>query len=110
MSHFAKIEDGLVVEVLVAEQDFINTLAGTWVQTSYNTYGGQHPNGTPLRKNFAGLGYSYNVELDAFIPPKPFTSWILNQTTCLWEAPVAKPNDDKEYYWDEEAIVWKELA
>lgn len=110
MSHFARVENGIVVEVLVAEQDFINTLEGTWVQTSYNTYGGQHPNGTPLRKNFAGLGYSYNSELDAFIPPKPFTSWVLNQESCLWQAPIAKPTDEKDYYWDEETTSWKEVA
>jgi hypothetical protein len=109
MSHFAKVENGIVTEILVAEQDFINTLEGTWIQTSYNTFGGQHPKGTPLRKNFAGLGYSYDTELDAFIPPKPFTSWVLNQESCLWQAPVAKPTDEKQYYWNEETTSWKEI-
>jgi hypothetical protein len=110
MSHFAKVENNIVTEVIVAEQDFINTLDGVWIQTSYNTYGGEHPNGTPLRKNFAGLGFTYDEALDAFIPPKPFNSWVLNNVSCLWQAPVTKPNDGKEYYWDESTVSWKELA
>lgn len=88
MSHYAKIEDGIVTEVIVAEQDFINGLPGTWVQTSYNTYAGQHTQGgTPLRKNFAGIGHTYDSVRDAFIPPKPQDgkNYILNEDTCLWE-------------------------
>ena len=87
MSHFAKVENGIVTEVIVAEQDFIDTMAGTWVQTSYNTYAGEHPNGTPLRKNFAGIGHTYDPVRDAFIPPKPEDGkrYILNEETCLWE-------------------------
>lgn len=89
MSHFAKIENNIVVEVIVAEQEFINTgLLGDpaqWVQTSYNTYGGQHRlGGTPLRKNYASVGYTYDSERDAFIPPKPGDNYILNEDTCLW--------------------------
>jgi len=80
-----------------------------WKQTSYNTHGGVHANGgTPLRKNHAGIGYTYDQVKDAFIPPKPFNSWILNENTCLWNVPVAYPQDDKKYYWDEESLSWKE--
>ena len=99
MSHFAKIEGGLVTQVIVAEQPFVDTQEGTWVQTSYNTFGGKHldpdtreeDDGTPLRKNYAGVGYTYDSVKDAFIEPKPYPSWTLNETTCLWEAPVAYP-------------------
>lgn len=88
MSHYAKIENGIVTNVIVAEQDFIQTLENTnqWIQTSYNTYGGIHLfGGTPLRKNYAGIGYTYDEVLDAFIPPKPEGNFILNSETCLWE-------------------------
>lgn len=91
MSHFAKVLDGKVVQVIVAEPDFfdtfIDTSPGQWIQTSYNTHGGQHPEGRPLRKNFAGIGYTYDAERDAFIPPKPYDNCILNEDTCLWELP-----------------------
>lgn len=92
MSHFAKVEDGIVTQVIVAEQDVIDSgLFGdpaSWVQTSYNTYGGQHPEGRPLRKNFAGVGYTYDADRDAFIPPRPEgDGWALNEDTCLWEQP-----------------------
>lgn len=112
MSHFAKIENNIVTSVIVAEQDFINSgVVGNpsdWVQTSYNTRGGIHVNGgTPLRKNFAGIGYTYDVEKDAFIPPKPHGSWLLNEETCLWGSPVPYPEDGKSYVWDEENIAWK---
>ena len=113
MSHFAKVEDGIVTQVIVAEQDVIDSgLFGTgWVQTSYNTSGGIHANGgTPLRKNYAGVGYSYDVTRDAFIPPKPFASWVLNEDTCLWDAPVAMPTDGKIYTWDEETLSWVEVV
>jgi hypothetical protein len=113
MSHFAKIIDGIVTEVLVIEQDVIDTGAfgdpSLWVQTSYNTYGGQHPEGRPLRKNYAGIGYIYDAERDAFIPPQPFASWALNEDTCLWDAPVAYPDDGKPYYWDEATLAWVEV-
>jgi len=87
MSHFAKVENGIVSQVIVAEQDVIDSgLFGTnWVQTSYNTHGGQHPEGRPLRKNYAGIGYTYDSTRDAFIPPKPTGDWTLNETTCQWE-------------------------
>jgi hypothetical protein len=111
MAHFAKIENGFVTDVIVAEQDFINTLpdASSWVQTSYNTHGGVHKNGgTPLRKNFAGIGYAYDPVRDAFIPPKPFASWLLNEDTCLWDAPTPMPQDGKIYDWDEATTSWVE--
>lgn len=109
MSHFAKIENGIVTQVIVAEQGFINKIDGEWVQTSYNTYGGQHPEGRPLRKNYAGIGFSYDSERDAFIPPKPFDSWLLNEDTCLWDAPIPYPEDGKIYKWDEETTSWIEV-
>lgn len=109
MAHYAKIEDGIVTEVIVAEQDYIDSIEGQWIQTSYNTLGGEHKtNGTPLRKNFAGIGYTYDSQRDAFIPPKTFNSWVLDEETCLWEAPVAKPNDGKKYDWNEETVSWVE--
>ena len=105
MSHFAKVIDGVVTAVLVIEQDVIDTGAfgdpALWVQTSYNTHGGQHPEGRPLRKNYAGLGYTYDAERDAFIAPQPFPSWTLNEDTCLWVSPVPMPDDGNVYYWDE---------
>jgi hypothetical protein len=114
MSHFAKVIDGIVTEVLVIEQDVIDTgLFGDpalWVQTSYNTYGGQHPEGRPLRKNYAGIGYTYDAGRDAFIPPQPFASWTLNEDTCLWDAPVAYPDDGKPYAWDEDTLSWVEIT
>ena len=108
MSHFAQVVNDVVTQVIVAEQDVIDTgLFGTgWVQTSYNTHGGVHPEGRPLRKNYAGIGYTYDNERDAFIPPKPFPSWLLNEDTCLWDAPVARPTDDKMYKWDETTGAW----
>jgi hypothetical protein len=89
MTHFAKVQNGIVVSVIVAEpeffQTFVDTSPGEWIQTSYNTYGGQHPEGRPLRKNYAGIGYTYDRERDAFIPPKPEGNYVLNEETCLWE-------------------------
>lgn len=114
MSHFAKVIDGIITEVLVIEQDVIDTgLFGDpalWVQTSYNTYGGEHPEGRPLRKNYAGVGYTYDTERDAFIPPQPFASWTLNEGTCLWVAPTAYPDDGKSYLWDEAMLAWVEIT
>jgi hypothetical protein len=111
MSHFAQIVDGIVTTVIVAEKDFIDTQKGIWVQTSYNTKHNQHPNNTPLRGNFAGIGYTYNSDEDVFIPPQPFDSWILNKTIWDWEAPVALPDDANEvaYAWDESTQSWKDI-
>ena len=111
MTHYAKVKDGIVQQVIVAEKDFFNTFvdtsAGEWIQTSYNTRGGVHQlGGTPLRKNYAGIGFTYDKDKDAFIPPKPFNSWTLNETTCLWEAPVAMPIDDNKYSWNEQNQSW----
>lgn len=114
MSHFAKVIDGIVTEVLVIEQDVIDTgMFGDpalWVQTSYNTYGGQHPEGRPLRKNYAGIGDTYDTERDAFYAPQPFASWTLNEDTCLWTAPTPYPDDGKLYTWDEATLAWVEGA
>jgi len=111
MTHFAKIENGIVTQVIVAEQDVIDSgIFGTgWLQTSYNTRGGQHPEGRPLRKNYAGVGYTYNTQRDAFIPPQPYPSWTMNEETCLWNSPVPYPTDNKVYSWDEPTLSWKEI-
>jgi hypothetical protein len=114
MAHFAHIKDGIVDQVIVIDQETLNTgnwgSPSEWVQTSYNTQGGQHPEGRPLRKNFAGIGFSYDAGRDAFIPPKPFASWLLNEDTCLWESPVPMPTDGKMYTWDEETTSWVEVV
>ena len=125
MAHFAKLGTGNIVtavhvvsnDVATTEQagvDFLNDLYKTrdvWKQTSYNTKGGVHLLGvTPFRKNYAGIDYTYDQTKDAFIPPKPFDSWTLNETTCIWEAPVAYPSDDKDYEWDESSTSWKEIT
>jgi hypothetical protein len=115
MAHFAHITNGIVDQVIVIDAE---TLAlghwgnpSEWVQTSYNTSGGVHSQGgTPLRKNFAGLGYTYDAGRDAFIPPKPFASWILDEGTCHWGAPTAMPIDDKMYRWDEPTLSWVEVT
>ena len=126
MAHFAKVNKGVVVEVICADDNFQtqgyhqDKLAGQWIQTSYNTRGGVHyqPNSNQpsadqskaLRKNYAGVGYSYDKERDAFIPPQPFPSWTLNEQTCFWEAPLAMPSDGKKYSWDEDSGSWKEAT
>ncbi len=112
MSHFAQVENGIVTQVIVAEQDVIDSgLFGTgWIQTSFNTYGGQHPEGRPMRKNYAGIGFTYDSGRDAFIPPKPFASWLLNETTCQWDAPTPMPIDEKRYSWNEEILSWVEIT
>lgn len=101
MSHFAQIKDGIVQQVIVAEQDFIDSGAvgdaATWIQTSYNG---------KIRKNFAGIGYIYDAKRDAFIPPQPYFSWNLNENTCRWEPPVKMPADGKMYAWDEKTKNW----
>ena len=121
MAHFCKLGIGDKVEQVVvvsndvatteqAGVDFLNNLYGTndvWKKTSYNTRGGVHSlGGTPFRKNYAGIGYKYDETKDAFISPKPHTSWILNETSCLWEAPVVKPDDGQSYDWNEETQTW----
>lgn len=114
MSHFAKVVDGKVTQVIVAEPEFFETFVdsspGEWIQTSYNTYGGEHKlGGTPLRKNYAGIGFTYDRTLDAFIPPQPYGSWELNEDTCLWQAPVPMPDDGKQYIWNEATTSWDEV-
>ena len=110
MAHYAKIEDGVVTNVIVAEQDFIDTQEETWVQTSYNTHSGVHTlGGTPLRKNYAGIGYVYDSEMDAFYAPQPYPSWLLNSDTCRWDSPVDHPNDGKLYSWNEVTTSWDEV-
>ena len=114
MSHFAKVVDGKVTQVIVAEPEFFDTFVdsspGTWIQTSYNTHGNQHPEGRPLRGNYAGVGYTYDATNDVFYAPKPYNSWVLNESNWLWEAPVAMPDDGKLYEWDEASISWKEVT
>jgi hypothetical protein len=122
MAHFAEIDaEGTVLRVLVVAdaqedrgQEFLADdlgLGGTWKKTSYNTVGGVHSNGgTPYRKNYAGIGFKYDNALDAFIPPKPFASWDLNEDTCLWEAPTPMPVEEGKFFtWDEDTTSWKEV-
>ena len=121
MAHFAKLGTGNIIttvevvhnDVAITEQagiDFLNNLYNTrdvWKQTSYNTIGGVHQLGdTPFRKNHAGIGHTYDEDKDAFIPPKPYTSWTLNETTCLWDPPVVEPNDEQMYIWNEDNQSW----
>lgn len=110
MSHFAELdENNIVLRVLVGDNNmpnegydwFVENLGGRWVQTSYNGN---------FRKNFAGIGYTYDEQLDAFIPPKPFESWTLNETTCLWQAPIPYPQDGRVYRWDEDTLTWIEVT
>ena len=122
MSHYAKVTDGKVTQVIVAEADFFTTFVdsspGQWIQTSYNTRGGIHydpVNGQPdggvaLRGNYAGIGFVYDRTNDVFYAPQPFPSWTLNQTTWTWEAPVAYPTDGKVYRWDEDTKNWVEVT
>jgi hypothetical protein len=118
MSHFAKVLDGKVIQVIVAEPDFFDTFVdsspGQWLQTSYNTRGNVHygPDGEPdggvaLRGNYAGIGYTYDAANDVFYAPQPFPSWVLDQITWLWNAPVAYPTDGQRYVWDEATVSWK---
>ena len=110
MSHFAELdENNVVLRVLVGDNNmpnegydwFVENLGGTWIQTSYNGN---------IRKNFAGIGYTYDAEKDAFIPPQPFESWTLNETTCRWQAPIPYPQDGRVYSWDEETTTWIEVT
>ena len=111
MAHFAKVNNGIVENVIVADSNFfdsfVDTSPGKWIQTSYNTHAGVHSQGgTPLRKNFAGIGFTYDKTRDAFIPPKPYPSWLLNDGTCQWESPVAYPEGEGLYSWNEETQSW----
>lgn len=121
MAHFAQVQEGVVTQVIVVNPEQI--AAGEfgdpseWVQTSYNTRGGIHlgndgqpDGGAALRKNYAGIGYTYDVQRDAFIPPQPFESWTLDAQTCLWVPPTPYPDDGKPYFWDEAALAWVEEA
>lgn len=111
MAHYAKVIDGTVNTIIVAEPEFFDSFvddtAGEWIQTSYNTYGGVHSSGgTPLRKNYASIGYHYDSEAEAFYAPQPYPSWTLNTSSYLWEAPVSYPEDNAFYEWDEENENW----
>lgn len=131
MAHYVKVVDGVVVNGIVAEPEFFNTFVdsspGEWIKTSYNMRGGvyydpttnqPHPDQAGMiaadearqRKNYAGIGYSYDRERNAFIPPKPFDSWVLNEDSCLWDPPVPYPTDDKMYRWDEPNQSWSEVT
>lgn len=117
MAHYAKVQEGKVTQVITAEPEFFETFIddspGEWIQTSYNTIGGVHygqdgepDGGVALRKNYAGIGFAYDRTKDAFIPPQPYPSWVLNETSCLWESPVAYPEDGNTYSWNEENQSW----
>lgn len=115
MAHYAKVVSNIVTKVIVAEASFFDTFVdsspGEWIQTSYNTLGGVHlTGGTPLRKNYAGIGYTYDKTRDAFIPPKPYASWTLVEDTCQWIAPSTYPDDGKRYEWDEDTTSWREIT
>jgi hypothetical protein len=124
MSHFAKVDNNIVKNVIVAEleffDNFIDTSPGRWIQTSYNTRGGIHydpetnepstDQSKALRKNYAQIGYTYDESKDAFIPPQPYPSWILNEETCLWNSPVPYPADGQVYIWNEETTVWEQIT
>ena len=127
MSHFAKVCDGKVLKVIVAEPDFFNTFVdsepGEWIQTSYNTRGGVHygqdgqpDGGVAVRGNYAGIGYIYDYANDVFYPPKPYTSWVMDTATWSWKAPTPMPEDagtgtpPKMYSWDEPTTSWKEVT
>jgi hypothetical protein len=113
MTHFAHVVNGKVINVIVAEQWFINLQENKeqWIQTSYNTHGGinNREGGTPLRKNYAGINYTYDKVKDAFIPPQNFPSWTLNENTCLWEPPIPYPSSTENIYkWNENLQIWEE--
>ena len=121
MGHFAKVLDGKVIQVIVAEPEFFNTFVdtspGQWLQTSYNTRGGVHygadghpDGGIALRGNYAGIGYTYDAANDVFYAPQPYPSWVLNKTTWVWEPPVPYPTDGKVYNWDEATKNWVEVS
>jgi hypothetical protein len=110
MAHFAKVVDGIVEQVIVADTKewCESNLGGEWVQTSYNTIGNVHPEGRPLHKNYAGIGYSWDGT--GFAAPQPYPSWSLDLFSYLWQAPVAMPEDNKKYNWDEATTSWVEVT
>ncbi len=115
MGHFAKVLNGKVINVIVAESDFFDTFvdetAGSWIQTSYNTHNGVHAlGGTPLRQNYAGIGYNYDAKADVFYPPQPYNSWTLNNADWIWEPPVEHPNDGELYVWNEDGLRWDAIV
>ena len=119
MSHFAKLDENNIVVFVTKgrtssdgkEAELTARTGDVYKQTSYNTSGGVHRlGGTPLRKNYAGIGYTYDAARDAFVPPQPYASWVLNEDSCLWNAPVAMPEDGNRYQWDEEAVNWVEVT
>jgi len=119
MAHFAKLDENNIVVFVTVGRDEDNgkeaelsaRTGDVYKQTSYNTNGGLHAlGGTPFRKNYSGIGYTYDANRDAFIPPKPYNSWVLDENTCLWNAPVAMPTDDKRYTWDENTVNWVEVT
>jgi hypothetical protein len=122
MAHYAFLDENNMVTYVIVGKDenedshdweefYGNELGQRCKRTSYNTRGGEHVlGGTPFRKNYAGYGYTYDEERDAFVPPKPYSSWVLNENTCLWEAPIPQPTDDKAYAWDENLINWVEIS
>jgi hypothetical protein len=115
MGHFAKVVNGKVEQVIVAEPEFFDTFVdsspGQWIQTSYNTIGGQHTQGgTPLRGNYAGIGYTYDQANDVFYAPQPFASWTISAPTWTWTAPTPRPEDGKFYKWDEPTVAWVEVV
>jgi hypothetical protein len=115
MAHYAKVVDGKVTQVIVAEKEFFDTFVdtspGTWIQTSYNTIGGQHTQGgTPLRGNYAGIGYTYDHANDVFYAPQPYASWTISAPTWTWTAPTPMPVEEgKFFFWDEPTVAWKEV-
>ena len=119
MAHYAELNyENMVIRVIPGpdetvqsglEQVYLLQTGNIWKRTSYNTVGGQHPEGKPFRKNYAGIGYKYDTQRDAFIPPQPFPSWVLNEDTCLWDAPTQMPTDGL-YYWDEATVSWLRSA
>ena len=116
MAHFAKVENGVVTQVIVIDQETLNLGhwgdPSLWVQTSYNTQGGKHLlGGTPLRKNYAGVGFTYDANRDAFLPPRPFASWVLDEETCQWNAPTPMPVEEgKMFQWNEGSKSWVEFV
>lgn len=124
MAHFAKVTDGIVTQVIVADpeffESFVDSSPGEWIQTSYNTRGGVHydpatgessaDQSKALRKNYAGIGFTFDRERQAFISPKPFASWVLNEDSCLWEPPVAYPTDGLHYLWNESSLSWEQVS
>lgn len=121
MAHYAFLDqNNIVTEVIVGKDEgedgidweaYYSEFRGqVCKRTSYNTHGGQHLSGTPFRKNYAGIGFTYDADRDAFIPPKPYASWLLNEETCLWQAPVPRPDDAQFYVWDEAALAWQQRS